>query len=62
MPFDVTSDESVHKGLTAVRDRYGSRIAAVIHLAAYFDFSGEPNVKYKKVTVERDVCCADYTL
>ncbi len=52
MPFDVTSDESVHKGLTAVRDRYGSRIAAVIHLAAYFDFSGEPNVKYKKVTVE----------
>jgi nucleoside-diphosphate-sugar epimerase len=31
--------------------QYGSRIASVVHLAAYFDLSGEPNPKYEQVTV-----------
>ena len=32
---DVTSDESVRKGLERVRYAYGEQIASVIHLAAY---------------------------
>jgi nucleoside-diphosphate-sugar epimerase len=48
---DVTSDESVRAGLERVRVGYGDRITSVIHLAAYYDFSGEPSPKYEEVTV-----------
>lgn len=48
---DVTDDESVRAGLARVRYAYGPRIAAVIHLAAYYDFSGEPSSQYEEVTV-----------
>lgn len=48
---DVTSEESVRAGLSRVRDAYGERIASVVHLAAYYDFSGEPSPKYEEVTV-----------
>jgi nucleoside-diphosphate-sugar epimerase len=30
---------------------FGSRIASVIHLAAYFDLTGEPDPKYQEITV-----------
>lgn len=49
---DLTDDDAVHKTLEKVRDTYGSRIATVIHLAAYYDFSGESSPLYKKLTVE----------
>jgi nucleoside-diphosphate-sugar epimerase len=49
--LDVTSDESVRDGLRWVRERHGSRIASVIHLAAYYDFSGAPSDKYETITV-----------
>ncbi len=48
---DVTSDESVQTALARVRYAYGDRIASVIHLAAYYDFSGEPSPKYEAITV-----------
>ncbi len=48
---DVTSDESVAAGMERLRTAYGDRIASVIHLAAYFDLSGEENPKYESVTV-----------
>ncbi len=48
---DVTDDDSVRAGLARVRYAYGPRIAAVIHLAAYYDFSGEPSSQYEEVTV-----------
>ncbi len=51
IPVDVTSDESVREGLRVVRAHHGSRIASVIHLAAYYDFFGEPSEKYDEVTV-----------
>lgn len=50
--MDVTSDESVLKALEEVKSRFGARIASVIHLAGYFDLSGEENPLYEKVTVE----------
>jgi nucleoside-diphosphate-sugar epimerase/uncharacterized membrane protein len=49
--MDMTSDMSVQRGLAQVQRRYGKRLASVIHLAAYFDFSGEPSPLYEQVTV-----------
>ena len=48
---DVSEDESVRAGVARVRYAYGTRIASVIHLAAYYDFSGAPSPKYQQVTV-----------
>ncbi|MGS1016099.1 NAD-dependent epimerase/dehydratase family protein [Allosphingosinicella humi] len=50
--FDLGSDEGVARALDEVRARFGSRIASVVHLAAYYDVSGEPNPLYEQVTVE----------
>jgi nucleoside-diphosphate-sugar epimerase len=52
VPCDISSDESVQNALAAIRTKHGSALASVIHLAAYFDFSGEPSPKYREVTVE----------
>jgi nucleoside-diphosphate-sugar epimerase len=52
IPVDLTSAASLNQGLETVRDRYGGCLVSVVHLAAYFDFSGEPNPLYKQVTVE----------
>ncbi|MGK2962108.1 MAG: SPW repeat domain-containing protein [Gemmatimonadaceae bacterium] len=49
---DVTSDESVRDGIRAILDHHGSHIASVIHLAAYYDFFGEPSPKYDEITVK----------
>lgn len=49
---DLTDDASVRKALGTVRERHGSRLASVIHLAAYYDFSGAPSDLYDKLTVE----------
>lgn len=48
---DLTSDDNVRAGLARLRYEYGPRLASVIHLAAYYDFSGEPSDKYEQVTV-----------
>ena len=48
---DLTSDDSVKSGLERVRVGYGECIRSVIHLAAYYDFSGEPSTKYDEITV-----------
>jgi nucleoside-diphosphate-sugar epimerase len=52
MPVEITSDESVSKGLRVLREHHGSNIASVIHLAAYYDFFGEPSEKYDEITVK----------
>ncbi|TAU35320.1 NAD-dependent epimerase/dehydratase family protein [Rhizobium leguminosarum] len=49
---DITSDASVELALHKFRDMFGPRIASVIHLIAFFDFSGEDNPLYQSVTVE----------
>ncbi|WP_213290498.1 NAD-dependent epimerase/dehydratase family protein [Bradyrhizobium sp. sGM-13] len=50
--IDLTSDRSVAETLEEVRKRAGDRIASVIHLAAYYDTTGEDNPKYDAVTVQ----------
>ena len=52
IPVDITSDESVREGLRVLREHHGTHIAAVVHLAAYYDFLGKPSPKYDAITVE----------
>ena len=49
---DFTSDHSIELALLKFRDAFGSRIASVIHLVAYFDFTGEDKPLYQSVNVE----------
>jgi nucleoside-diphosphate-sugar epimerase len=49
---DITEASSVHAALERVRCAEGDHIAAVIHLAAFFDFSGEESPLYDKVNVQ----------
>jgi nucleoside-diphosphate-sugar epimerase len=48
---DLTLAESLRRGLEAIRELHGNRIASVIHLAAYYDFSGASSPLYDEVTV-----------
>jgi len=50
--MDITSVASVEKAFKRIRYAYGKRIASVVHLAAYFDFSGESSPLYPRTTVE----------
>jgi nucleoside-diphosphate-sugar epimerase len=49
---DLRSTASVTAALDAIRECFGSRLASVVHLAAYFDFSGEDNPLYREVNVD----------
>lgn len=49
---DLTSDESVQNAIKTVRQKYGDRISSVIHLAAYYNFSGGKWEMYQKITVD----------
>jgi nucleoside-diphosphate-sugar epimerase len=49
---DLGSRESLESALRVLRKEVGARLASVIHLAAYFDFSGEPNPLYQAVNVD----------
>jgi len=48
---ELSSDESVWSALEEVRRLGHKRIASVIHLAAYYSFSGEPSPLYEQVTL-----------
>ena len=50
--IDLTFDESVEASMTQIRKNVGSRLASIIHLAAYYDTTGEENPKYDAVTVQ----------
>jgi nucleoside-diphosphate-sugar epimerase len=49
---DLTDKASIDSALDAVRARCGPRLASVIHLAAYFDFTGENHPLYDTLNVE----------
>ncbi len=50
--IDLSSQESVARAIGDIRRNAGDQIASVVHLAAYFDTTGEDNPKYDAVTVE----------
>jgi hypothetical protein len=49
--IDLTSAASVQEVLLRVQEQHSGPIASVIHLAAYYDFSGEPSDLYEQITV-----------
>jgi len=49
---DLTSPDSLTLAFRQLRDEHGDRIAAVVHLAAYFDFTGAKSPLYDQVNVE----------
>ena len=50
--IDLTAPKSVKDTFQQLLEEEGDEIAAVIHLAAYFDFTGEKSPLYDKVNVE----------
>lgn len=49
---DLTDDAHTQTVLSDIRETHGDELAGVIHLAAYYDFSGEPSPMYEELTVE----------
>ena len=49
---DLTSETSTQRGLEAIRELHGNRLAAVIHLAAYYDFLRPTSPLYDEITVQ----------
>lgn len=49
---DIASEAAISKAMQELRSRYGSQIVSVIHLAAFYDFSGEDHLAYREVNVE----------
>ena len=49
---DFTDDASMTAAMAKLRDQHGDAIASVVHLAAFFDFSGEDKPEYEAVNVE----------
>ena len=49
---DLSKDKSVAAAFARFRKKFGAKIASVVHLAAYFDFSGEENPLYQSINVE----------
>ena len=49
--IDITSPQSLKLALEKIGKEHGRSIAAVIHLVAFFDFSGKPSPLYQKVNV-----------
>ena len=49
---DFTSEPSIALALHRFRERFGSKIASVIHLVAYYDFTNEESPLYATLTVE----------
>jgi nucleoside-diphosphate-sugar epimerase len=49
---DLSKDKSVAEAIRAFRDKFGNKIASVVHLAAFFDFTGEESPLYEAINVE----------
>ncbi|MGS5089016.1 NAD-dependent epimerase/dehydratase family protein [Hydrogenophaga sp. A37] len=49
---DITDAAALATACQRLRERCGGRLASVIHLAAFYDFSGEPDERYETVNVQ----------
>lgn len=48
---DVTDSVSVRAAMQKTHSLTGGKLASVVHLAAYYDFSGEDSERYQEVTI-----------
>ena len=51
---DLTDDDAVTEALARLRERHGERLASVVHLAAYYDFSGKVESVVRKLDCRRN--------
>jgi nucleoside-diphosphate-sugar epimerase len=49
---DLSDEQSVRQSLEQVQRTHGLCVASVVHLAAYYDFSGGPSPLYEQLTIE----------
>lgn len=49
---DLTNPESIQLAMNKIIEAHGEHLAAVIHLAAYFDFTGKKSPLYDEVNVQ----------
>lgn len=50
--FDITDEAAIASAMERIRYGYGSRIASVIHLAAFYSFNTEYSEKYDAINIE----------
>jgi len=50
--FDITDEKAIQAAMERIRYGYGSKIASVIHLAAYYDFGKKDSPKYQEINVK----------
>ena len=48
---DITSYENVRGAIAEVRQKTAGKLASVVHMAAYYDFTGEDSTAYDAITV-----------
>lgn len=49
---DLGDTTSVQQALAEVAERFGHQLASVLHLAGYYDLTGDPSPLYERITVE----------
>lgn len=49
---DMSSEESVKEGMDYVLKKYGNKLVSVIHLAAYYNFTGGGWGHYQRITID----------
>jgi nucleoside-diphosphate-sugar epimerase/uncharacterized membrane protein len=49
---DITSDENIAQALNEIKEDHGSTLHSVIHLVAYYSFSGEEDQRYQTITID----------
>ena len=52
---DLSAEKNVKDSLDELRQKFGSKIASCIHLAAYYNFTGGAWEKYQKITIDGTV-------
>lgn len=50
--MDLSSDENITAGMKKVKDKYGDKISSMVHLAAYYSFTGAHPELYDVITVK----------
>lgn len=50
--MNISEEESIEKALNQLKEEFGTNIASVIHLAAFYSFDVENSHLYQKITVE----------
>lgn len=50
--FDITDEKAIDSAMERIRYGYGSKIASVIHMAAFYDFGKKDSPKYGEINVK----------